>query len=372
MSTKPENDTESKPERPRVLLVDDYPDAREMYSEYLQFAGFDVVEAGNGIEALERAADSAPDIILMDLSLPVMDGWEATRRLKADEATADIPMLVDETLRELFEFHDPSRILPSEPVPADQESFSWFAPRPAYAADDEITVLSRRLDRWIPRREELETYRDAVGRLLGHVSQRTAAMNSIDDRFADLYHHLVPTTAWQESCWRQFVEREGRVTYLLSSSGDIGLMQVNRRVWRGFFKLTRLEWDIAYNAAAGAEILGQLLRRYGVREANGRLENAARATYAAYNGGPGAYRRYRLGKIPRAQRAIDRAFWDKYQAIAAGQALDFVLCIANWGSASRTRLSTAPVDSMPKCSMRSRRSSATPTISARHASIASA
>jgi two-component system cell cycle response regulator DivK len=74
--------------RPRVLLVDDYADAREMYSEYLEFCGFDVVEAGNGIEALQRAAEEAPDIILMDLSLPVMDGWEATRRLKADERTA--------------------------------------------------------------------------------------------------------------------------------------------------------------------------------------------------------------------------------------------------------------------------------------------
>src|SRR6476646_4569480 len=83
----------NKPERPRVLLVDDYPDAREMYSEYLEFSGFDVVEAGNGMEALQRAVDSSPDIILMDLSLPVMDGWEATRRLKADKRTASIPVV---------------------------------------------------------------------------------------------------------------------------------------------------------------------------------------------------------------------------------------------------------------------------------------
>ena len=83
----------TKGDRPRVLVVDDYPDAREMYAEYLQYSGFDVIEAGNGLEALERAADSAPDIILMDLSLPVMDGWEATRRLKADKATADIPIV---------------------------------------------------------------------------------------------------------------------------------------------------------------------------------------------------------------------------------------------------------------------------------------
>ena len=83
----------TKTAKPCVLLVDDYPDAREMYSEYLQFSGFDVVEAANGIEALQSAIDHDPDIILMDLSLPVMDGWEATRRLKADERTKSIPVV---------------------------------------------------------------------------------------------------------------------------------------------------------------------------------------------------------------------------------------------------------------------------------------
>ena len=83
----------TRPDRPRVLLVDDYPDAREMYTEYLEFSGFEVVEAGNGMEALQRAIDASPDIILMDLSLPVMDGWEATRRLKSDKATRGIPII---------------------------------------------------------------------------------------------------------------------------------------------------------------------------------------------------------------------------------------------------------------------------------------
>ncbi len=82
-----------KSDRPRVLLVDDYPDAREMYTEYLEFSGFEVIGAGNGLEALQRAVDANPDIILMDLSLPVMDGWEATRRLKADNRTASIPVV---------------------------------------------------------------------------------------------------------------------------------------------------------------------------------------------------------------------------------------------------------------------------------------
>jgi two-component system cell cycle response regulator DivK len=89
----------------RVLLVDDYPDAREMYSEYLKFSGFDVIEASNGVEALQRAIESSPDIILMDLSLPVMDGWEATRRLKEDVRTAGIPVvaLTGHALAGMFE-----------------------------------------------------------------------------------------------------------------------------------------------------------------------------------------------------------------------------------------------------------------------------
>jgi CheY-like chemotaxis protein len=78
---------------PLILVVDDYQDAREMYAEYLQFSGFRVAEARNGNEALEQAFALHPDLILMDLSLPGMDGWEATRVLKADSRTKDIPVV---------------------------------------------------------------------------------------------------------------------------------------------------------------------------------------------------------------------------------------------------------------------------------------
>jgi len=78
---------------PLILVVDDYQDAREMYAEYLQFSGFRVAEARNGNEALEQAFSLKPDLILMDLSLPGMDGWEATRQLKSDERTRHIPVV---------------------------------------------------------------------------------------------------------------------------------------------------------------------------------------------------------------------------------------------------------------------------------------
>ncbi|WP_225410109.1 response regulator [Stigmatella hybrida] len=79
--------------KPLVLVVDDYQDAREMYAEYLEFSGFRVAEAKNGAEALDKAFELLPDVILMDLSLPVIDGWEATRRLKNDERTKTIPVV---------------------------------------------------------------------------------------------------------------------------------------------------------------------------------------------------------------------------------------------------------------------------------------
>lgn len=78
---------------PLILVVDDYQDAREMYAEYLQFSGFRVAEARNGNEAVSQAFALRPDLILMDLSLPGMDGWEATRLLKADERTRHIPIV---------------------------------------------------------------------------------------------------------------------------------------------------------------------------------------------------------------------------------------------------------------------------------------
>ena len=82
-----------KREQPLVLVVEDYQDAREMYAAYLQFSGFEVAEAGNGIEAIEKTQELLPDIVLMDLALPRMDGWEATRRLKNDPRTRHIPIV---------------------------------------------------------------------------------------------------------------------------------------------------------------------------------------------------------------------------------------------------------------------------------------
>ena len=78
---------------PLILIVDDYEDNRDMYSQYLEFAGMRVAEAANGTEALEKTTQLMPDLIVMDLSLPGVDGWLATRLIKQDPKTRDILVL---------------------------------------------------------------------------------------------------------------------------------------------------------------------------------------------------------------------------------------------------------------------------------------
>lgn len=77
----------------RILVVDDYEDNRQMYAELLAYAGYEVAEARDGAEAIAMAHRLLPDLIVMDLSLPIVDGWEATRRLKAEPRTRLIPVL---------------------------------------------------------------------------------------------------------------------------------------------------------------------------------------------------------------------------------------------------------------------------------------
>lgn len=79
---------------PLVLVVDDFVDNREMYVEYLEHLGFRVLQASDGATAIATARAKRPSAIVMDLSLPGTDGWEATRVLKADPATRDIVIVV--------------------------------------------------------------------------------------------------------------------------------------------------------------------------------------------------------------------------------------------------------------------------------------
>jgi CheY-like chemotaxis protein len=76
-----------------VLIVDDYDDGREMYAEFLELTGFRVTQARTGKEGMAKARESLPDIILMDLSLPDIDGREVSRQLRKDVRTQHIPVV---------------------------------------------------------------------------------------------------------------------------------------------------------------------------------------------------------------------------------------------------------------------------------------
>jgi CheY-like chemotaxis protein len=78
---------------PKILLVEDNDLNCDMLSRRLERRGYDVVLAGDGVQAIHQGRSVRPDLILMDMSLPQMDGWEATRLLKEDESTRTIPVL---------------------------------------------------------------------------------------------------------------------------------------------------------------------------------------------------------------------------------------------------------------------------------------
>ena len=106
-------------DRPLILLVEDQPELRRLYAEELVLCGFDVIEAENGADAISHTGTHAPDVVLMDLSLPVVDGWEATRRLKGDTRTAHIPIVA-------LTAHDGS----GELQRATRAGCDWFVPKP--------------------------------------------------------------------------------------------------------------------------------------------------------------------------------------------------------------------------------------------------
>jgi hypothetical protein len=210
-----------------------------------------------------------------------------------------------------------------------------FAPRSADAAVIDLAAIGKQLDRWVPADHELATYRTTVETLLTTVASHR--LDRLEERLRPVYRSLVPAVAWQESCWRQFVLKNGKVTYLRSATGDVGIMQVNLRVWRGFFDVTKLEWDAVYNAASGAEILLQLQSRVGPKEITRSPDAAARATYSAYNAGPGSYARYRTAKAKSLGRAVDDDFYEKYRRIVLGTAGNDVLCMGEAIAASEGR-----------------------------------
>jgi len=277
---------------------------------------FSVIAATDALSALDQLGPTMG----LDISA---DGLRRLARMingEAGDQLLDYSGAVDLDLRRLLD----ESIRATPPPSAWRVNFSLF-PR-AVAADLD------RLNSWAPQRNDLAEYLPQVALLLQDSATKAVASRELDAGYEELFRRLVLTTAWQESCWRHYVISDDRkLVPLRSGTGDVGLMQVNERVWRGFYNQQQLRWDIAYNSAAGVEVLLDYLVKYAIRKGEhrqpGGLDNLARSAYSAYNGGPSQVARYRSDTASAYGKKVDAAFWEKYQQVAAGNELGVSRCL---------------------------------------------
>ncbi len=239
----------------------------------------------------------------------------------------------DPILQELFEFGTPGEVIQQK----KPHGFNFQLIRPVYAANHRD-----RLNRWVPTTDDLKSYLIEIRNLLLKEAGARIRSSPIPQKYARIFRKLMLAAAWQESCWRQYIIHNRKVVPLISGTGDIGLLQINEMVWRGFYSPSKLRWDITYNAHAGSEILFKFMVNYALKQKEhkhgGGLSNLARATYSAYNGGPSQLNRYRKKDVPVAQKKIDVAFWEKYQQVHQGQELAVAQCFGIQASSSTTAL----------------------------------
>ena len=282
----------------------------------LPFMSF--ITAAEALKALDRLGPAAG----LDIST---DGLRRLARLLNDNPAIDplkYPVDIDPVLQQLFDFGIPREVVP----PKKPFSFKLQLIRPAFAA-------SRwdRLNRWVPAAGELDPYLREVRELLLEEAEERIKPSSLTQEHARVFRKLMLTTAWQESCWRQYIVEKRKIVPLISGTGDIGMLQINEKVWRGFYSPAKLRWDITYNARAGSEILFKFMVNYALKrhehKKDGGLANLARATYSAYNGGPSQVGRYRSKNVPTAHQKIDTAFWTKYKQISQGNEFAVAQCL---------------------------------------------
>ncbi len=278
---------------------------------------FSVISAADALDALDRLGPSFG----LDIST---SGLRHLARLINAGAVEELLRYSEEVDPEL------QRLLEQE-IEADAPdlsslhlNFSLFPAAHAASAGDDP-------GQWLATREGLGVYLPRVATLLEKSAGKVLAKHSLEQHYRELYLQLVLATAWQESCWRQYVVAKKKIVPLRSGTGDVGMMQVNERVWRGFYDINQLRWNIDYNSSAGAEILFNYMTRYALKQGEhkqrGGLSNLARASYSAYNGGPSQVSRYRRSGVAAAHRKVDALFWAKYQQVAAGKAMNVADCL---------------------------------------------
>ena len=316
----------------RALFLDTWSELRAILLEaqragtlppsLLRYALF--IDAADALVALEKAAPGLP------LSA---DGLrQLARNLKPGEAD---PLAYDWSVdRDLSGLFGVEEIPQAEPTPAPPAPTSWldFFISRAHADNP--------LDRWVPTRQELAAYEARIGELLQKTAASELQRGAVAAPYDKVYRHLLPTTALIESCWKQYVVRNGKVTYLRSQSSSVGIMQINQRVWRGFYDIERVRWDTAYNVRAGAQILARYLKDYAIPYAQktGRPDDVARAAYAVYNAGPRAVGRFDKSPPHPREARVDEKLWTLYRGIAGGAPVDLATCgVATRGTSSAAR-----------------------------------
>ncbi len=297
----------------RIILADAQRNGA-LDASALRYAVF--LEAGDALLALDRAAPG----LGMRLSA---DSLRQLARSLRPGATGDplaYALAVDPELRRLFDVEE----IP-EPAPPGRSWLDLFITR-AYAASGPREVPP--LDRWLPRRDELPAYEARIHDLLQKTSATELRHARLAPPYDGIYRHLVPATALIESCWRQYVARGGKVTYLRSTAASVGIMQINQRVWRGFYEIERLRWDTAYNTRAGAQILMRYLKDYAIpfAERSGDLGHVPRAAYAVYNAGPRAVGRFNKAQPHPREARVDERLRTLYEGIASGGRADLRNC----------------------------------------------
>jgi len=207
----------------------------------------------------------------------------------------------------------------------------WLA-RPALADSDQSLPSVSELKKWIAPKSAPGPYLDRVRELLEEEAAWAIERAKLPAHYHGLYRLLVPATAWQESCWRQFVVQGGKIKYLRSyNKTSVGLMQINERVWRGIYRPESLRWDVRYNAKAGCEIIALYLNRYALpRLATANPidgETLARAVYAMYNGGPSQFKTFLDRHHLKKYWQSDELFLEKFLWTAEGQWEKVCLCL---------------------------------------------
>lgn len=249
---------------------------------------------------------------------------------------------VDPEMREIFGFGAPIPRIPPAPQSLLTNDGMPLTMRGAFGgmllgivptlvlSDSHYRTLLERLNGWVPTIAVLDEYLPLMQQLLDRIVGLTLNNKPLDNEYKGIFRPLVLATAWQESCWRQYVNQGGEIKTIRSKAGAIGVMQVNQYVWRGFYEIDGLLNDVGYNALAGAEILHHYLTDYAIVRSEhkhaGGLDNLARATYAMYNGGPRQMTRYRQEQTAKSLRLIDQSFWKKYQQVQKGDPLAVAAC----------------------------------------------